>query len=72
MISVVATLFRSESYIREFYSRCLEQLRRLGQEYEFVFVDDGSPDNSLGVVLELMKRGCGGSRRRAFQELWPP
>jgi len=54
MISVVATLFHSESYIREFYRRCLDQLRRLGQEYEFVFVDDGSPDNSLGVVLELM------------------
>jgi putative glycosyltransferase len=55
MISVVATLFRSESYIREFYQRCLKELHKLGHEYEFVFVDDGSPDDSLGVVLELMQ-----------------
>jgi len=56
MISIVATLYRSEDYIREFHRRCLASLRNIGQtDYEFVFVDDGSPDASLKVVLDLMR-----------------
>ena len=55
MISVVATLYRSEPYIREFYRRCLDQLEKIAEEYEFVFVDDGSPDASLQTVLEIIE-----------------
>jgi putative glycosyltransferase len=53
-ISVVATLYRSAPYLREFHTRTVETLTRLGfGDYEIVFVNDGSPDNSREVVLEL-------------------
>jgi len=53
-ISVAATLYRSAPYLREFHARTVETLTRLGfDDYEIVFVNDGSPDNSREVVLEL-------------------
>lgn len=55
-ISVVATLYQSAPYIREFYARTLAQVQSLGLSYEFVFVNDGSPDNALEVALELQRQ----------------
>jgi len=52
-ISVVTTLFHSAPYIEEFYRRVVAQLRALQVDYEIVFVDDGSPDNSLDVAVKL-------------------
>jgi putative glycosyltransferase len=53
-ISVVSTLYRSASYLQEFHRRTIETLKRLSfDDYEFVFVNDGSPDQSRAVVLEL-------------------
>jgi putative glycosyltransferase len=52
-ISVVTTLFHSAPYIEEFYRRVLAQLHALHADYEIVFVDDGSPDNSLEVAAKI-------------------
>ena len=58
-ISVVTTLYKSEPYVFEFYERCLKTLKKLKDEngdpldYEFIFVDDGSPDHSLQKAIEL-------------------
>jgi putative glycosyltransferase len=51
VISIVATLYRSEQYIDEFVRRCSEAAQRLKQPYELILVDDGSPDRSLEVAL---------------------
>jgi putative glycosyltransferase len=37
----------------EFYARTLAVIHDLSLSYEFIFVDDGSPDDSLKVALEL-------------------
>jgi len=55
-ISVLTTLYYSENYIREFYERTLACLKELQVSYEFVIVDDGSPDNSLQIALELVQK----------------
>jgi len=55
-ISVVTTLYNSAPYLEEFYRRTLDQLRQLPVEYEFVLVDDGSPDHVLQIALGLMRR----------------
>jgi len=55
-ISVLTTLYYSERYIQEFYERTLACLKQMQVEYEFVIVDDGSPDNSLKVAIELIKK----------------
>lgn len=55
-LSIVATLYKSAPYITEFHQRASVVAKQLvGEEYEIVFVNDGSPDNSLDVTLELTK-----------------
>jgi putative glycosyltransferase len=53
-LSIVATLYQSAPYIVEFYQRASNVARKLvGNEYEIVFVNDGSPDNSLDIAVQL-------------------
>ena len=53
-ISIVTSLYRSSSFINEFYSRHLACLNSLDVDFEFVFVNDGSPDNSADVVRSII------------------
>ncbi len=53
-LSVVATLFRSAPYLRDFYRRASAAARGFaGDDYEIVLVNDGSPDDSLTIALQL-------------------
>lgn len=53
-LSIVATLYQSASYIEEFCRRAGEVARQLvGDDYEIVLVNDGSPDSSLDVAVRL-------------------
>jgi putative glycosyltransferase len=53
-LSIVTTMYRSAPYITEFHRRATEAARKFGAtDYELVFVNDGSPDNSLELALEL-------------------
>ena len=53
-ISVVSTLYRSAPYLQEFHARTVETLIRLGfDDYEIIFINDGSPDDSREMVLRL-------------------
>lgn len=53
-LSIVATLFKSASHINEFYQRASATAKQLvGEDYEIVLVNDGSPDNSLDIAIEL-------------------
>jgi putative glycosyltransferase len=54
-LSIVATLYRSEKYVREFYARASAAAVRLTTSYEIIFVNDGSPDESLDRALELYR-----------------
>ncbi|CAN5633133.1 glycosyltransferase family 2 protein [soil metagenome] len=55
-VSVVTTMYHSRSYLVEFYDRAVSALKQLNLAYEFIFVNDGSPDDSMEVILELQKR----------------
>jgi putative glycosyltransferase len=53
-LSIVSTLFYSENYIKEFYSRAtIVAQNNFGSEYEIIFVNDGSPDKSLSLAINL-------------------
>src|SRR6266545_3593258 len=54
-ISVVTTLYQSAPYIHEFVNRTGAQLKKLTEDYDFVLVDDGSPDDSVGTALSLLQ-----------------
>lgn len=55
-LSVVATLYKSMDYIDEFYKRVTVEARKITADYEIVFVDDGSPDESLLKALTLVRQ----------------
>jgi len=56
-LSIVATLYQSAPYIGEFHRRASAAARQLvGDDFEIVFVNDGSPDNSLEIAVELSSR----------------
>ena len=52
-ISIVTTLYKSSAYVEEFYCRITSEAEKTTTSYEVIFVNDGSPDNSLELVLEI-------------------
>ena len=53
-LSIVTTLYRSERFLDTFVAQCETAMAEIACEnYEIVFVNDGSPDNSLAKVLQL-------------------
>ncbi|MCX7106506.1 MAG: glycosyltransferase family 2 protein [Methylococcales bacterium] len=53
-LSIVATLYQSAPYIAEFHQRASTAAKQLvGEDYEIVLVNDGSPDNSLDIAVQL-------------------
>ena len=53
MLSVVTSLYWSAPHLREFHRRASLAAAAVDADYEIVLVDDGSPDDSLAVALEL-------------------
>lgn len=55
-LSIVATLYQSVPYIAEFHRRTTVVATQFaGDDYEIVLVNDGSPDNSLDLAVQLTK-----------------
>ena len=55
-ISVVSTLYRSSQFIDEFYQRIKASIEQHTHDFELIFVDDGSPDDSNMRVQQLVKK----------------
>jgi putative glycosyltransferase len=55
-LSVVSTMYRSASFVHEFYKRTSAAAQSITDSYEIVLVDDGSPDRSLQIAMELADR----------------
>lgn len=56
ILSIVTTLYKSSSYIYEFYERISQEAQKITDDYEIIFVDDGSPDDSLEKAVDLYKK----------------
>ncbi|MED7787568.1 glycosyltransferase family 2 protein [Francisella sp. 19X1-34] len=54
-LSIVTTLYNSSKYVYEFYNRVSEQAKKITSDYEIIFVDDGSPDDSLQKAIKIHK-----------------
>lgn len=53
-LSIVATLYKSAPYIDEFVARCSAVAKAaVGNDYEIILVNDGSPDESLDKAIKL-------------------
>lgn len=55
-LSIVGTLYKSAPYVEEFCDRIASQAQTIvGQDYEIVLVNDGSPDESGELALQLQE-----------------
>ncbi len=55
-LSIVTTLYYSAPYLAEFYERASRAAAAITDDYEIVLVNDGSPDNSLELAIQLHER----------------
>ena len=56
LLSVVVTCYRDEGNIVEMHRRLTNVLREANLDYEIIFVNDGSPDNSEAVLRDIASR----------------
>lgn len=55
-LSVVSSMYRSAGFLEEFHARTVKAISAITSSYEIVFVNDGSPDDSLAMALRLRDR----------------
>lgn len=53
-LSIVTTLYQSSRYLEEFHRRMTATARAITDDFELIFVNDGSPDDSLEVAKGLL------------------
>jgi glycosyltransferase involved in cell wall biosynthesis len=56
MLSLVIPIFNEEKVIDELVHRTVEAIGQFSPEYEIIFVDDGSTDSSLKILLSHRKQ----------------
>ncbi|MBA3671402.1 MAG: glycosyltransferase family 2 protein [Gemmatimonadaceae bacterium] len=54
-LSIVSTLYLSAGHVEEFYRRVSVAADVLTPSWELILVDDGSPDASLALAIEIMR-----------------
>jgi glycosyltransferase involved in cell wall biosynthesis len=54
--SVIVPLLNEEESLTELYSRITEVLSKLSQNYEIIFVDDGSTDKSYNILQSIKSK----------------
>ena len=56
MISIVVPLFNEEESLNAFYDELTKGIQKLDENYEIIFIDDGSADRSLEILKEIEKK----------------
>jgi len=49
-------MYHSAPYLEEFYERVSKSAKEITDDYEIIFVNDGSPDNSLDIAVALHEK----------------
>ena len=52
-LSIVTTLYKSSRFVDRFYARATEVASRITDDFEIIFVNDGSPDDSAEKAVAL-------------------
>ena len=56
MLSIVIPVYNEEGLINDLVQRTVSALEAFIQDYEIIFVDDGSKDQTLNLLLNLQKK----------------
>ena len=54
-LSLVIPLYNEEENLEQLYSEITASCKELNKSYQIIFVDDGSTDNSLKILIQLQK-----------------
>jgi putative glycosyltransferase len=55
-LSIITTLYCSAAHLEEFYARVCQVTEKITRDFEIILVNDGSPDNSQEIALQLYQR----------------
>lgn len=55
-LSILIPIFNEEESISPLYGRLITALKKTGRPYEVIFIDDGSSDSSLEILLDISKK----------------
>jgi len=55
-LSIIVPLYNEEASVKPLYEAIIKAVQPLGLEYEILFVDDGSRDNTIPEVLKLAEQ----------------
>ncbi|MBI1371827.1 MAG: glycosyltransferase [Phycisphaera sp.] len=55
-LSIVTTLYCSQPHLEEFFERIQAQAQAVTEDYEIIFVNDGSPDDSCELAVGFIER----------------
>lgn len=53
MISIITPVYNEQELIENFYLEIKEVLEKIKYDYEIIFIDDGSSDNSLALLQKI-------------------
>lgn len=56
MISIVVPVYNEQESLEAFFKELMKVVPTLAKEYEVIFVDDGSKDNSLDLLKKIEKK----------------
>src|ERR1700685_69429 len=60
LVSIVVPVFNESATLPTLWARLKPVLDGLDRPWELVFIDDGSRDDSLGILREIAAGGAGG------------
>ena len=55
-LSIVTSLYCSEQYVNKFYQLASDAASQITDDYELILVNDGSPDRSLDLAINLSEK----------------
>jgi polyisoprenyl-phosphate glycosyltransferase len=55
LISIIIPCFNEQESIPEIYSQLTSVMQQTGEEHEIIFIDDGSTDNSIKILNEIIR-----------------
>jgi glycosyltransferase involved in cell wall biosynthesis len=55
-LSILIPIFNEEENLLPLYERLTKTLQKAGRAYEILFVDDGSSDGSLDILIDISKK----------------
>ena len=53
LLSVIIPCYNEEAVLEETYKRLGESIQKLGQDYELIFINDGSKDKTLSILKDF-------------------